>query len=200
MVKLSRYWIGIIYPGDSAPDNWQSIAESWAVPCVFSPLHTPSAGEGDDQSKPHRHYLIDFGSGSKKSETFVRQLTAPLHGTVPFVPTSVTGTLAYFAHLYNPDKEQFDLNVNPYICLSGFSLSSYKLVDDDMIINEIKQFILTNGICEFCDLQRYAFDNDRLDWCTILNSFSHMSICRLLDSVRNASRSLSSLGLPSDYA
>ena len=37
--EKGRYWAGLIYPGDSAPDNWQELMQLSGLQILVSPLH-----------------------------------------------------------------------------------------------------------------------------------------------------------------
>ena len=37
----TNLWAFLIYPDDSAPDNYLEIIQNWHIPTIISPLHEP---------------------------------------------------------------------------------------------------------------------------------------------------------------
>ena len=47
----TNLWTFCIYPGDSAPEDFFQIIQSWHIPCLLSPTHDPE----DEDTKDHIH-------------------------------------------------------------------------------------------------------------------------------------------------
>lgn len=194
MANRYRCFANIIYPGDSAPDNWKDIISSFHVKVGVSPLHSPDPAPdfGEDEGvkfKPHHHLVYVFDS--VKTLDQVRDLIKPLKGTQPFVLYSTSGYIRYLVHLDNPDKQQFDNPAGSILCFSGFEDSrdmAFDIGEYDVqkITSEINQFILDSGITEFADLYTEAMN--RVKWRYVLDRFPCRSVHALLSSVRYSHR------------
>ena len=57
--EKGRYWAGLIYPGDSAPDNWQELMQLSGLQILVSPLHDQDIADvkTGELKKPHRHVV-----------------------------------------------------------------------------------------------------------------------------------------------
>ena len=55
--KRERFykWTMIIYPGDSAPENYESIINNWHIPCCLSPIHDQDLNGDETEKKKHQH-------------------------------------------------------------------------------------------------------------------------------------------------
>lgn len=182
----ANIWAFVIYPGDSLPENWKDIIYSWHIPCSVSPEHDADLNGDMTEKKNHRHVLINFGAGKKKSkEQVYENYSKLLGGTFPIAIDSERGYVRYFVHADNPEKSQY--NPDMILDFSGYDHSvhfkpSASLAND--IMNEMKIFIIDNQITEFKDLQIYALDFPD-SWGYVLNMYNCFSIYKLIDSQRN---------------
>lgn len=167
MSKRSNCWACIIYPGDSCPDNYVSIIQSWHIPALISPIHSPEKNSIEKaERKKHIHVMVNFGSGANKSEEQVKQYTDQLKGTVPFIVHSPFAMIRYFVHYDNPEKEQFGNDTiekkSHLITFSGFDINpafdSYD--EDNEVFNALEDFIFKNNIYNFAILIRYLRDHN----------------------------------------
>lgn len=186
----SNLWAFIIYP-DSWPEDWQDIISSFHVPAAVSPLHDADLNGDGSEKKAHRHVLLNFGSGKKKSEEQVyTNYCHLLNATLPIAIDSERGYVRYFVHIDNPEKTQYDLD--DILLFSGYDLSdAFKPSASraHQIMNEIKLWILQNEIGEFEAVQIEALKH--IDtWSYVLNMYNCFSIYKLLDSVRHSRKSL----------
>lgn len=57
--ERGRYWAGLIYPGDSCPDNWQELMQLSGLQILVSPLHDQDIADAKtgELKKPHRHVI-----------------------------------------------------------------------------------------------------------------------------------------------
>lgn len=184
----SNIWAFIIYP-DSWPADYKDIIASWHIPCCISPLHDADKNGDETEKKPHRHILINFGTGKKKSfdQLLINYCTA-LHGSFPIAIDSERGMIRYFVHIDNPEKAQYEIeNIE---CFSGYDCSEFFKPSASLansIMNDIKKFVIDNEISEFRDLQVYAMEYPDT-WGYVLNMYNCLSIYKLIDSIRNSQR------------
>lgn len=160
----SNLWAFLIYPGDSAPDNYLSILENLRIPVAISPEHDPDPDvdpdqEGDAVRKKHRHVMIYFGIGSNKSFDQVSALIEPLHGTRPFVLHNMKGYARYLIHYDNPEKQQSGPDGKKWtedsiIKLSGFEMGDVfgSFVEDEKYYAYIEDLIISNKIVDLASL------------------------------------------------
>lgn len=184
----SNIWAFIIYP-DSWPTDYKEIIASWHIPCCLSPLHDADKNGDETEKKPHRHILINFGSGKKKSfDQLLINYCTSLHGSFPIAIDSERGMIRYFVHIDNPEKAQYEIeNIE---CFSGYDCSEFFKPSASLansIMNDIKKFIIDNEISEFRDLQVYAMEYPDT-WGYVLNMYNCLSIYKLIDSIRNSQR------------
>ena len=66
----STLWAFLIYPGDSAPEDWLQKLKTERIRMFISPLHVPD----EEEKKPHRHVMIFFDS--LKSENQANEISA----------------------------------------------------------------------------------------------------------------------------
>lgn len=122
-VGRTNIWACIIYPGDSAPDNYLNIIQNWHVAAAVSPLHEPDLEAGEYESaKKHIHIMLDFGSGANKSADQLEIFREQVKGTRFFRVNSRNGYLRYLIHLDDPNKQQFNRDPSNILFFSGFDV------------------------------------------------------------------------------
>lgn len=112
-VNRTNLWTFLIYPGDSAPENYLEIIDSWHIPAATSPIHQAEQNDlaaSKGENKKHIHVVVYFGLGQKKSIEQLEEICAPLNGTHIFPVQSRNGILRYLIHFDNPEKQQKDLS------------------------------------------------------------------------------------------
>lgn len=178
----TNLWAFIIYPGDSAPDNYLNIIDSWRVPCAISPLHDPD----EEEKKDHRHVMIYFGQGQKKSYDQVMSFGNQVKSGPAMRVSSRNGMLRYFIHFDNPEKQHTDREdghewtEDDLTLLSGFQIEdafgsfkkdeqyySYieRIIFDNKCVNIAELVLLlkeTNCVSELRFLRRHTYYFDRV--------------------------------------
>lgn len=178
----TNLWTFCIYPGDSAPENYLNIIQSWHIPCVLSPLHDPD----EEDKKDHIHVMVYFGQGQKKSYEQVMDYVHEVHGAPAKRVDSRNGLLRYFIHFDNPEKQHHDREdghewtEDDLILLSGFQIDDafgsflldeqyYKYIEkiifDHKCVNLADLVLLlkeTNCIHELRFLRKHTYYFDRL--------------------------------------
>lgn len=163
----SSIWTFIIYPGDSAPEDWEDKVKSWNIPGFISPLHVPD----QEAAKPHRHVMLIFGT--LKSVKQVKQFASELNGTQPFIVHDKAGYSRYLIHLDSPDKQQWtpeQLAEDPVICLAGMNYNTFLLDTEDPfnVIKEIEAWIEEKDLFSLWEVIRYSRENNDL-WYRVLH-------------------------------
>ncbi|WP_394970164.1 replication protein [Candidatus Allofournierella merdipullorum] len=166
--QRKRNWLFVIYPGDSAPDNWRELLQGLCVEGCVSPLHDKDINEVDEeQKKAHRHVMLCY-DGPVSYEQVKKISCDMLHGTAPIPCNSMRGSVRYFLHMDNPEKAQY--SVSDMISLSGFDVEAALDVSGAMLREAVQQmqlFIIQEGITEFCDFADWCLVNN-LEWHTVL--------------------------------
>lgn len=181
MSKRSNCWSCIIYPGDSAPENYIQIIQGWHIPTLISPIHDPDQRSIDAQEKKkHIHVMLNFGSGANKSEDQVRSFTDQLNGTRPFIVHSPFGMVRYFIHFDNPEKQQFDRS--ELITFSGFDPDpAFDTFDEEQAAYcSLEDFIITNNIYNFFILVKLLKDYNLIQELNFLRKHS-LYFSKILD-------------------
>lgn len=177
----SRVWTFCLYP-DSAPEDWLKQLQDRHLQGVVSPLHDADLNGDGSEKKSHWHVYLKF-DGKKSFAQVARISQDLLHGTIPQVVDSPEGLIRYFIHRDNPEKAQY--RIEDLIPLGGLPVEKYfqpTASRASAVMQEIESFILDNGIDEYKDLLRYAFDFD--DWLYVLHMYNCVSIHALLRSMR----------------
>lgn len=180
----TNLWTFCIYPGDSAPENYFQIIQSWHIPCLLSPLHDPD----DEEKKDHIHVMMYFGQGQKKSYEQVMEYVHEVKGAPAKRVDSRNGLTRYFIHYDDPEKQQgYKINdmfihwsEKDLLTVSGFEIGDafgsflkdeefYKYIEDLIIQHKIvnmADLILflkgTNCFSELSFLRRHTYYFDRM--------------------------------------
>lgn len=158
--QRTRNWTFVIYPDDSAPENWLDILKALNVPGFVSPLHT-DINPDDTEKKPHHHVQLMF-EGVKSFEQ-VKKITDSLNAPHPQYVQSKTGMARYLCHMDNPEKKQYSpadvINLGGADYLDTVATSA----DIDRIISEMEQWCDDHGVFSYAGLSRYARKN-KPDW------------------------------------
>lgn len=157
MAERSNLWCCVIYPGDSAPDNYMSIIDGWHIPVLLSPIHDKDLNADDTEKKIHQHLLIYFSS--LKSYNQVIKYTDQLNGTIPIIVHDCNAMIRYFIHKDNPEKYPYD--INDLIPFSGFDYQKAftNYTSEELIYETIEKHIYENKIYNFAGLVQYLKEN-----------------------------------------
>lgn len=141
--QKSRYWAFVIYPEDSAPENWRTILNEYHLPMAISPLHDKDLNADGEEKKVHRHVLVAYGNTTTGSN--IQSISDSVNGTIVIPVFSLKGYYRYLTHKDNPEKFQY--NESEIISLSGFDPSdywSYSSEEEVKLTLEIKNLINPN--------------------------------------------------------
>lgn len=164
--ERTRNWTFVVYP-ESAPENWREIIDDLHVPWVESPLHDRDVNPDGELKKPHWHVMIMFSSN--KSYSQIREITMKLRSPNPQKVANAKGMVRYFAHMDNPEKYQY--KKTDIVTHAGAEISSYLSVttaERYELINEMMEFIDSQGIVEMKSLLDYARRERFDDWFPLL--------------------------------
>ncbi|MGG0644097.1 replication protein [Sporosarcina gallistercoris] len=164
--ERTRNWTFVVYP-ESAPENWREIIDDLHVPWVESPLHDRDVNPDGELKKPHWHVIIMFSSN--KSYSQIREITMKLRSPNPQKVANAKGMVRYFAHMDNPEKYQY--KKTDIIAHAGAEITSYLSVTSAEryeLINEMMEFIDSQGIVEMKSLLDYARHERFDDWFPLL--------------------------------
>jgi hypothetical protein len=182
-VKRAVSWSFIVYP-ESAPKNWRDIIDDEHIAWIESPLHDKDIDGDGEVKKPHWHILVMYDS--LKSFEQVQELTNKVCAPIPQRTASARGLVRYMIHLDNPEKHQYSRSeiiahggADIADLLKPTSSSRYQL------IAEMQEYIITNGITEFCDLSVYAAVNRPDDWFPLLCDNSAYYMGQVIKSMRH---------------
>lgn len=163
----ARNWTFVVYPGDSAPENWVEILDQEHLQWIQSPLHDQDMNADGSPKKAHVHVAVFFDG--KKSYEQVCEIAQKVNGTVPQRVKDAKAMVRYMAHLDNPEKHQYarqDIvghgGMNPADFFAPSATERYALIREMMV------FVEENDIREFRDLTVYAFENRFEDWFPVL--------------------------------
>lgn len=172
--KRERFykWTVVIYPGDSAPENYESIIKNWHIPCCLSPIHDQDVNGDETEKKKHQHLFIDF-SPVKKSFDEVKEFTSILCGTIPQRVLNEKGLIRYFVHYDNPEKAQY--SITDIKAFSGYEFTEFfnNSSDEDRLYTFIEQIIIDNRIYNIIDLVQYLSTQQQYDLLTFVRRHTY---------------------------
>lgn len=182
-----RNWLFIIYPGDSAPSDWELRLRNLHIQGCVSPLHDKDINEPDqEQKKAHRHVMLCFDG--PVSWDFVAEIARDqLGGTYPIVCNSMRGAVRYFCHLDNPEKAQYALD--QIIPLGGFDVDGALDISGAQlrqVVRQMQEFVVQHNITEFCEFADYCLFNNT-EWHTVLTEKRTLFFDRYIRSRRHFS-------------
>lgn len=159
----TRNYATIVYP-ESAPENWQDILATHAIPSFISPLHDKDLNPTGESKKPHYHVMLMFDG--KKSMVQVTKVFMSIGGVGCEVVQSIRGYARYLCHLDNPDKAQY--SPSDVVCIASDYIGTIGLsIDKYTAIGEMQDFCEQYDIISFYALSKYARIH-RQDWHRIL--------------------------------
>lgn len=173
-----------MYP-ESAPKNWRDVLDDEHIQWVESPLHDKDVNEGDTEvKKPHHHILLTF-EGVKTFEQ-IKAITDRLNSPIPQQAHSVKGLVRYMAHLDNPEKHQYDkADIIGHGGADVAELLKPTSADRYAFIREMRAYVITHAVMEFCDLFDYAAENRFDDWFPLLCDNCAYIMGQYIKSCRN---------------
>lgn len=155
-----RNWAFVIYPGESAPENWLEILKSLNVDGFVSPLHT-DMNPDNTEKKPHRHVLLFFDG--KKSFEQVKAISDSLCAPHPQYVQSKSGYARYLTHMDNPEKEQYRATDVINLGSTDYMSTVATAADLDRVITEMEDWCDEQGVFSYAALSCYARKH-RPDW------------------------------------
>lgn len=179
----ARNWTFVIYPGDSAPDNYAEIMDNMHLQWAESPLHDKDVNGDGLPKKAHKHIAVCFDG--KKSYDQVLTIAQLVNGTVPQRTHNLQSLIRYFAHLDNPEKVQY--SITDIVSHGGLDIKNVLAPNSSQrydIIKEMMQFCVDMDIFEFSDLCMYAMENRFDDWYPVLVDHNTLVMKTYLDSRR----------------
>lgn len=156
MSKDGRYysWSLITYPDDSEPVNVFELVKEMTYACI---LHDKDLNPDGSTKKKHRHWVFTFEG--KKSYEQVMEYFEPLHGARPEPCRTVKGSIRYFLHKDNPEKQPYDrLSIIDH----GLDIDSFLLPTKSEISQKllyIMKVIKLKHISDYLSLQEEFSDN-----------------------------------------
>lgn len=174
----SRGWACIAW-ADSAPNGWLDRLSGSHVQILVSPLHDKDlaydeATDTQTKKKPHWHVLAMFenkASERQAQELFNRAGICYKADGSPAPPEqlkSVKGYARYLVHMDDHDKYRYD---EREVMEFGGATWRHVALDEseeiDLMLNEIEDFIYTEGYDSYSLLLRYAREY-RPDWCPVI--------------------------------
>ena len=190
-------WTCIVYH-DSLPNDWLSQLEETAIQICISPLHDMDKWTEKDEKKnsehvagtpkkAHRHVVIMYGDGNKKSLEQVKEDFGFLNGTDFKKVLSKIGMIQYLDHRFCRTKHHYD--ERDIISLNGFDYDEVVNTPTDKELDiackEMRAYIVENNIVEFCDVQDVCDEQGETStWFRALKFYTYQ-MCKYIDSRRN---------------
>lgn len=163
----TRNWTFIVYP-ESVAEGWVDTLRDTHLEIFISPVHDKDKNGDGSLKKAHHHVVVFYDS--VKSYDQVQKLSDSIGGTKVEKVASKRGVVRYLCHLDNPEKAQYD--EKDVICLSG---AQYRKIvnnetDRQVILREIINYVMNEGVVYFHELMIYIDSQDRDDWFSVLST------------------------------
>nr|WP_013130267.1 replication protein [Helicobacter pylori]ADG64867.1 RepH [Helicobacter pylori] len=159
----ARHWTILIYP-ESVNPNFKDILckPTMAFQWVLSPLHDKDLNDDGTLKKPHYHLLLVFENAVRINIILeiCRSINAPEYAEQ--IRGGITKFYEYLTHKNHPNKAQYNqYNESDIECSNGFDIKDYMSLKelkklDDLILDEIFDFIERNEIVSFRHLLAYS--------------------------------------------
>lgn len=171
----ARQWTFLIYPGDSAPDDWQIIIDQKLVPYCIGPLHQGEVSEKTGEvEKDHRHVELLFNC-TKSYNQIYRFVKGELHGSVPMPIQDLNLQTRYFLHLDHPQKTQYERTEMIYGNLFDLDacLAPPKQYRNKLMMAMIK-YIQESGVTELIDFMDFCMEREPAWFDLLVNSKTNL--------------------------
>lgn len=177
----TRNWATVIYPGESAPDNWEDILRDEKVQAVASPMHDKDVNPTGEPKKAHRHVIIRFAAVKTKEQA--EEVFSKIGGVGCEKVKDLRQYCRYLCHLDNPEKAQYV--PGDVITFGGFDY--YEVIisaaDENDMLREITFFVTDNHVTNFSRFQRWNAEN-RPDWFRLIAKSASYYVAQLIKSER----------------
>ena len=160
-----RGWLAVSYP-ESIDEDWREKLVNEGVPIFISPLHDRDENADGTKKKDHNHYVALWDNpntyeNARKVYDAIGAVMPPKNpkpGTPKPYAVNVRSALRYLCHLDNPEK---------VTCINATLADYYELInsagDDDLVLDEITDYIDDNAVVSFAAFIRYC-KQERPEW------------------------------------
>lgn len=167
-----RGWVWVQYP-DSVDRDFREKLVNEGVPTFISPLHDKDVNADGTKKKDHNHAVVlwDNPNTYENARAIADAIGAvmppknPKPGTPKPYAVNVRSALRYLCHLDNPEKAQYD--PEKVTCINATLADYYELInsagDDDLVLDEITDYIDDNAVVSFAAFIRYC-KQERPEW------------------------------------
>ena len=167
-----RGWVWVQYP-DSVDRDFREKLVNEGVPTFISPLHDKDVNADGTKKKDHNHAVVlwDNPNTYENARAIADAIGAvmPPKNPKPGMPkpyaVNVRSALRYLCHLDNPEKSQYD--PEQVTCINATLADYYELInsagDDDLVLDEITDYIDDNAVVSFAAFIRYC-KQERPEW------------------------------------
>lgn len=181
--KKSRNWQAIVYP-ESAPDDWQDILKSLAIPGFISPLHDKDKQPDGTLKKPHYHVILIWDGPT--TDTNARKVFEQFGGVMQPIPIqSLVGATRYLCHLDDADKYQYPTGEVVSMNGTNYLEQISKNANDTLVLKKVFTYIRENDITEYCDLIDRIEDEALDDFFTVVTRMATWAVNSYLTSRRS---------------
>lgn len=171
MADRYRNWCTIAYPENISESDLDKFLGNLQVLCFRSPLHLGYGDGVQEERKPHWHLGFIF-DGVKSEEQLNELIRYPLNTCKCVQMQSVRGSVRYFLHKDNPEKQQFPHGTTVK-AFGGFNPDDYlapSASEKNRYVGEMEDFIDSNNILEFDDFASYAKSHHFDTWYFLINT------------------------------
>lgn len=188
-----RNWTFLVYPEESAVENWREILEDTHVQWTESPIHDKDLKEDGTPKKAHIHVVMAFKD--KKSYEQVLEFTESIGATRPEYVKDMRQMIRYLAHLDNKNKAQYEKeSIIPH---NGMEIEKFLQASGKgrrEIIHEITEFVRENHVQSFADLADYAYEHGD-DWYEVITDRNTLFLKEYIKSYTWKSTSMKRVNL-----
>lgn len=182
--EKGRYWAGLIYPGDSCPEDWEAQMRQSGLAILVSPFHDKDVEDKatGKLKKPHRHVIAMWSNTTtrRNAKKFFAKFEGP---EVILRLESPRGMARYLIHLDDPDKAQYApedvLEINgadwQAIAIPEEEGSQYIQVKHLIEKYKVRGYYDLLDLCEAKEPKLFGFVAQRMAYCreTIWSYWNH---------------------------
>lgn len=160
--EKGRYWAGLIYPGDSCPEDWQEQMQQSGLEILVSPPHDQDIADATtgQLKKLHRHVIAMWPNTTtrRNAQHFFNKFNGP--ETILRLENP-RGMARYLIHMDNPEKAQY--SPHDVLELNGADWRAIAIPEDEGgQYLEVKHMIEDHNVRGYFDLLDLCEDNPSL--------------------------------------
>lgn len=150
--EKGRYWAGLIYPGDSCPEDWQEQMRQSGLEILVSPQHDQDIADAStgQLKKVHRHVIAMWPNTTTRRNA--QKFFAKFNGPKTILRLeNPRGMARYLIHMDDPEKAQY--SPEDVLQFNGADWQAIAIPEDEgSMYLDVKHMIEDHNVRGYFDL------------------------------------------------